>query len=142
MRSLVILLVFFLSGIQLSLAQKKNSDLMAMQYYELKEFSKANLYLEDLYDSNPDGWFGIYYKSLIGAGDFSKAERITKKQIKRNKQEVSLQVLLGRIYDLQGEGKKANETYEKAIKDLVPVQPFIQGLALAFLEDRHYEHAL
>jgi tetratricopeptide (TPR) repeat protein len=123
-------------------AQPNGAERLAMQYFEQREFEKANHYLEDLYDENPEAWFSTYYKSLLGAKDLARAEKITKRQLKNSRNEVSLHVLLARIYRLQGDEKKAREASEKAIRELTPVQPFIQNLALTFQEDRQYEFAL
>lgn len=113
-----------------------------MQYYDQKEFDKANVYFESLYDNNPDGWYSIYFKSLMGAKDYSKAEKIIKRQLKQNKQNAFLYVYLGRIYKEQNETKKEKESYEKAIKELTPVPQYIQSLASAFFEDGLYDYVL
>lgn len=125
-------------------AQKptNNADKLALQYFEQKDFEKANEYFVDLYDKNPEVWYTYYYKSLVGAKDLSKAEKITKKQIKQNKNNVYLYVYLGRIYKIQGETKKEKDAYDKAIKELLAVQPFIQSLANAYLEDGLYDYAI
>lgn len=141
--------IFFLSFLSLCfqfnlVAQKQpnNFDKLAMQYYEQKEFEKANLYFEELYSFNQNAWYNLYFKSLLGAKDYSEAEKITKKQLKQNKNNVTLYVYLGRIERLQNPDKKEKEFYEKALKELIPMQPFIQNLAAAFLEDKLYDYAL
>ncbi len=127
-----------------SFAQKptNNADKLALQYYEQKEYEKANAYFEDLYDANPEAWYAYYFKSLLGAKDLSKAEKITKRQLKQNKNNVYLYVYLGRIYKIQGEEKKEKEAYDKAVKELLAVQPFIQNVATAFTEDGLYDYAI
>lgn len=117
-------------------------DKLALQYYEAKEFEKANVYFEDLFDANPYAWYNYYFKSLTGAGEYTKAEKITKKQLKHNKQNVFLYVYLGRVYKLEGDDKKEKEVYEKAIKELLPIQPNIENLAGAFKEDKLYDYAI
>jgi tetratricopeptide (TPR) repeat protein len=145
--SKILLALFFISVCfiqQKSYAQRAgdNSDKLALQYFEQKEFEKANVYFEDLYDKNPASWFSLYFKSLIGAKDYPKAEKLVKKQIKLNKQEVYLYVYAGKIYKLQKEEKKEKEAYEKAIKELLPVQPYIENLAATFKEEGLYDYAL
>ena len=140
-----IILIFALVIAQLSISAQKptnNADKLALQYFELKEYDKANDYFEDLYDRNSDAWYAYYFKSLMGAKDYSKAEKITKKQLKQNKNNVYLYVYLGRIYKLQNEEKKQKEMDDKAVKELLAVQPFIQNLANAFLEDGLYDYAI
>lgn len=121
---------------------QNNNEKLALQYFEQKEFDKANVYLDDLYDNYPDIWFAHYYKSLLAVKDYSKAEKITKKQLKLNKFNTYLYVYLGRIYKLQGDEKKEKESYQKAIKELVPVQAYIQALANTFVEDELYDYAI
>jgi tetratricopeptide (TPR) repeat protein len=137
-------LVLFLFNPAPCFAQKQNNnaDKLAMQYLEQKEYEKANVYLENLFDANPEAWFYYYYKSLMAVKDFSKAEKITKKQLKRNHDNVYLYVYLGKIYKLQGEEKKEKEMYDKAIKDLNAVQPQLQNLANAFNEEGLYDCTL
>jgi len=127
-----------------ALAQKKNNnfDKLAMQYYEQKDYEKANLYFEELYNQNPESWYNYYFKSLMAFKDFSEAEKITKKQLKQNRFNVYLYVYLGRIYKAQNEEKKEKEAYAKALKELNATQPFIQSLASAFVEDGLYDYAI
>ena len=127
-----------------ALAQKptNNHDKLAIQYFELKDYEKANEYFDDLFDKNPDAWYNYYFKSLVGAKDLSKAEKITKKQLKQNKNNVYLYVFLGRVYKIQNDTKKEKDAYEKAIKELVAVQPFLPNLANTFLEDGLFDYAI
>ena len=138
------LTALFLISFSNTFSQKptNNFDKLALQYFEQKEYEKANVYFEDLYDKNPDNWYYYYYKSLVGAKDFSKAEKITKKQLKQNKYGVQNYVYLARIYKLQNDFKKETEFNEKAIKELTPAQPFIQNLVTAFVEDANYDYAI
>ncbi len=124
------------------MSQKNNNEKLAIQYFEQKEYEKANVFFDDLFDKNADMWYAYYYKSLVSAKDYNKAEKISKKQLKSNSQNVYLHVYLARIYKLQNNEKKEKEEYQKAIKDITPVQQYIQPLAAAFLEDELYEYAI
>lgn len=117
-------------------------DKLAIQYFEQKEFEKANVYFEKLFEKNPTGWYQYYYKSLLGAKEYGKAEKITRKQLKQNKQNVYLYVYLGRIHKLENDEKKEKEAYEKAVKELHPVQPNIENLAQAFKENGLFDYAV
>jgi len=120
----------------------QNNERLAIQYFEQKEYEKANVYLEDLFDKNPDNWFNYYYKGLLAVKDYNKAEKITKKNLKQNKQSAHLYVYLGRIYKLQNDEKKEKEAYQKAIKEVLPIQSYVQVLANTFIEDGLYDYAL
>jgi tetratricopeptide (TPR) repeat protein len=137
-------LLFFccLHGIAPGQKLPANADKLALQYFDQKEFEKANTFFEELYDKNPTAWYNHYFRSLLGAKDYSRAEKITKKQLKADRNDVYLYVYLGKVYKLENEEKKEKESYERAIKELVPVQPFLQNLTGAFIEEGLYDYAL
>lgn len=118
------------------------SDKLALQYFEQKEFEKANVYFEDLYAKAPDNWYNLYFKSLLGAKEYTKAEKITKRELKKNKYNVYLYVYLARIYKFQNDGKKEKEMLDKSIKELLAIEPYIQNLTSALIEDKLYNYAI
>ncbi|MBK7666417.1 MAG: hypothetical protein IPJ32_03160 [Sphingobacteriaceae bacterium] len=71
------LLIIFIS--LNSFSQKNNDDKLAMQYLEQKEYDKANAYLEKLFDKSPEQWYTYYYTGLVGAKDYSRAEKFARK---------------------------------------------------------------
>jgi tetratricopeptide (TPR) repeat protein len=135
-------IIFFLVVLPCCLFSQNNTEALVLQYIEQKEFEKANMLLEDLTDKNPDVWFFSYYKSLLAVKEFDKAEKITKKQIRQKKQDVSFYVLLGRIYNAMEDRKKEKESYEKALKELQPFPPFVSNLAQAYREYGLYDYAI
>jgi tetratricopeptide (TPR) repeat protein len=135
-------LVFFLPAFHAQKSRTNNNEALAIQYYEQKEFEKANVYFEELYERKPAEYFHYYYQSLIETAEYSKAEKLTRKHLRYNKYDAYLYVYLGRIHRLKEEPKKEKEAYEKAISELLPVQPYIHQLALAFMAERLYDHAI
>ena len=69
---------------------------LAMQFYEQKQYEKAASYFDNLYDKNPDAYFTYYYKCLVEIKEYSKAEKVLKKQIKRKDTAFHLYVWLGK----------------------------------------------
>ena len=122
--------------------QTLTTEKLAIQYYEQKAFEKANIYFDELFNKSAEIWFSYYYKSLLAIKDYSKAEKITKKFLKENKNNTFLYVRLGQIYKLQNNEKKEKEFYDKAIKDLIAFPPYVQNLATAFVEAGQYTYAL
>ncbi|MEI6019833.1 MAG: tetratricopeptide repeat protein [Bacteroidota bacterium] len=122
--------------------EEKDNQKLAMYYFEQKEYDKANSLLNSLHDKNPDAWYDIYFKSLLGVSDFSRAEKITKQKIKRTKNEVHFYVNLAKVYGLQKEEKKQKDCYEKALKELPLSSPYIENLAQAFIDEKLYDYAL
>lgn len=141
---LAIFLYLFFGPLSTIWAQKNYRDLerLANTYYEKKEFDKANVYFESLYEYNPETWYPQYFKSLMGAHDFDRAEKITKKQIRQNKTNAQLYVYLGGVYNAVGDEKKEKDAYDKALKELQPYPPNVQNLALAFAEQKKYDLAI
>jgi tetratricopeptide (TPR) repeat protein len=123
-------------------AQKNMDEKLAMQFYEQKQYEKAAAYFDNLYDKNPDAYFTYYYKCLIEIKEYSKAEKVLKKQIKRNDTAFHLYVWLGKLYKLQNNPDKEKEQYNKAIKELIPIQNYVFVLAHAFEDEELYDYAL
>jgi tetratricopeptide (TPR) repeat protein len=123
-------------------AQKNMDEKLAMQFYEQKQYEKAAAYFDNLYDKNPDAYFTYYYKCLIEIKEYSKAEKVLKKQIKRNDTAFHLYVWLGKLYKLQNNLDKEKEQYNKAIKELIPIQNYVFVLAHAFEDEELYDYAL
>lgn len=123
-------------------AQRNNDEALVMQFFERKEFDKAADYFDKLYDKSPDLYYNYYYKCLIELKDYNKAEKITKKQIKRNDKNVYLYVRLGNIYKLLQNPDKEKEQYNKAIKEVIPEQNNLFTLAHAFEEYELYDYAI
>ncbi len=138
---LIVLCCLFIPEVR---AQNKlaEAEKLALQYFDAREFEKANLYFSDLYLHNPSVWYLYYYKSLVAVKDYDKAERITRKQLRINKYNVQFYVYLGRLYALQNEFKKEKEYYDRAVKEMLPMPPYIYNLANAFIEEKKYDYAI
>lgn len=124
------------------MAQKITDDKLAMQFYEQKQYDKAASYFDNLYNKNPDAYFTYYYKCLVEIKEYSKAEKILKKQIKHNDTAFQLYVWLGKLYKLQNNPDKEKEQYNKGIKELIPLQNYVFVLAHAFEDEELYDYAL
>lgn len=138
----VVIVFCFASLISFSQPIQTTNVKLALQYFEQKEYEKANEYFEDLFDKQPYQWFNKYYASLVGAKNYNKAEKICKKVIKASEVYNHHYVHLGNVYALQNEIKKEKECYEKALKELNPTQPYIGNLANTFLEFQKYNYAI
>ena len=51
-------------------------DKLAMQFYEQKQYDKAVVYFDKLYDKLPDAYYNYYFKCLIETKDYKTAEKI------------------------------------------------------------------
>jgi len=142
LKQLILICIFLLTLLSGVVAQKNMDEKLAMQFYEQKQYEKAAAYFDNLYDKNPDAYFTYYYKCLIEIKEYSKAEKVLKKQIKRNDTAFHLYVWLGKLYKLQNNLDKEKEQYNKAIKELIPIQNYVFVLAHAFEDEELYDYAL
>ncbi|MBK6836002.1 MAG: hypothetical protein IPG89_17740 [Bacteroidetes bacterium] len=111
------ILVFILSLLVFSsslVAQPASTnDQLALQYYNNKEYDKAIVYYEKLYDKNPYSYYEYYLTCLLKTDDKKKAEKIIKKQIKLLPESVSLYVDLGELYKLDNDLKNVKSNIRK-----------------------------
>lgn len=121
-------------------AQQNNAEL-AMQYASTGEYDKAVVYFEKWYNSDPVSSFNPYLNCLVSLKDFDKAEKLIKKQIKKQPVNAGLYVDLGNLYEVQKNEDEANEQYRKAIKSLFPDVQQVISLGNKFIEVRKLDYA-
>ncbi len=115
---------------------------LAMQFFNNKEYDKALVFFEKLYDENPYGNYSNYYKCLLKVKDTKKAEKVVKKQMKANPQVLQLYIDLAVVYREDGDLKKENEQYEKAIKEVGGDVNQVITLGRAFVQAGKYDQAI
>ncbi len=116
---------------------------MAAQYYHNKEYDKAIVYYEKLFQRQPLSPFYTYYLScMIELKDFKKAEKIVKRMIKTFPDSPSYQVDLGMVYRAGGDNGKAKGQFENCIKKLESNEEQIFGLAKAFIGIKEPDYAI
>ena len=108
------------------------SSQLARQYFSTGEYEKAGEIYEELYKKSKNStYFSYYIKCLTATEDYSKAESMIKKEIKRNPRP-DLFVIYGDLYELQSQMDKAQVQYKKAIESLDKSPNNITNLARAF----------
>lgn len=120
----------------------RDAERLAMHFLEQGEFEKANLYFEEVYPRNEEYWYPHYLKSLIGAKELAKAEKITKKLIRQVRYSTPYYVYLGQIFGLEGDKKKEQECYDKAIKEVSPTPDGVHQLGQLFVELKSFDYAI
>lgn len=125
-------LIFFVCGMALK-AQPTTDQQLAVQYYQTGEFDKAHMYFEKLYNASPTIFYYQYYlKCKLELKDYKEAEKLVKRQQKRDPRNLSLYLDLSGIYALMGDDKKSGIEADKAIKELTPDYEQISQLGEAF----------
>lgn len=137
---LVFITLVFSSGLK---AQGSTDQQLAVHYYQNGEYDKAHMYFEKLYDANPTSFFYQYLlKCKIELKDYTSAEKLVKKQQKREPRNLSLYLDLSGVYMGLGDEKKARQENEKAIKELTPDYNQIVQLGDAFKNKNMTDEAL
>ncbi len=132
-----ILLVVLLGTITpfLSYAQKSTDEQLAAQFYNNKEYDKAVVYYQKLYDKSA---LPTHYIRLLNCylelTEFKNAEKLVKHQIKKNPLQLEFWCDLAYVYKQSGDEIKSNQTNEKALKMLIPSNEQIISLAKGYLK--------
>lgn len=133
---LVILFPFFFFG-------QNTEEKLAQQAMENNEYDKAIVYYEKLYEKLPSYYYANYFKSLLITKEFKRAEKIAKKKIKSNPSYLVAYLDLAAVYLENGEGiKKADEQYQRAIKEIDGNPDQIGPLSTAFISAKKYDYAI
>jgi tetratricopeptide (TPR) repeat protein len=136
---LIILSIVLLPG--LSFSQPDKSQL-ALEYYKNKEFDKARIIYEELFNANPSrSYFNYFLACLIELKEYDEAEKQVKKLVRKNPQDLSYRVDLGYLYRMMNDTKKSESAYTEALEILGPNQGQILSLAGAFLQRQEWGFA-
>ena len=139
MKKTIFILIFILITL-FSYSQDKYP--LAIEYYKTQEFEKASVLFEDLYKKQKmKFYFDYYIKCLIELEEFDVAERKIKKEIRKNKSDLSFKIDLGYVYLQKGEKKKANNEYQYVYKNLQSNKNSIVKIGYAFISKKEYEWA-
>jgi tetratricopeptide (TPR) repeat protein len=119
-----------------------NDKALADQYLASGDYEKAAAMYDKIIDRDPYGVYPNYLRCLLAMQDFDKAEKLVKRQQKKQEGNLALFVDLGQVYELQNQNDKARQQYEKAIKLLQADQQQIVLLANAFSQRQQWDYAL
>ncbi len=124
-------------------AQPNTNEQLAIQYFQNKEFDKAVILFEEIYNKAPTPFIYDYYLScLVELKEFNKAEKFTAKVIRKNPGNFALLVDLGYIYELENEPEKAKKQFENTIKSLNADNDQIITIANAFMLRNQPDYAI
>jgi tetratricopeptide (TPR) repeat protein len=137
------LIIFFcVIAFSHAFSQSNKDEQLAAQYMQNADYEKAADIYGKLYDKQPAFYYTQYLRCLMAIKDFSKAERIVKKQIKKNESVLYLYVDLANVYLGEDKPEKAKQEYEKAIKQVSFDQQQVTMLANAFIERNEIDYAI
>ena len=124
-------------------AQVSNDEKIARQFFQNREFEKAELYYQKIYDNTQsENVYTEYLTCLIEQKKFDLAEKIVKKKIKHTQHNALFQFDLGKVYAAQGQQDKASKIYATSIKSLIPDQNQILALAQQFYKANELDYVI
>ena len=125
-----------------SVAQPSTDEQLASQFYQNKQFDKALDYYENLFNKKSNQlYYSPYLNCLLETKDFKKAEKVVKKQIKQNPDNLNFMVDLGTVYTRSGEPEKAKNAWEQTVK-AIKMDEQVFNLASAFISVQQYDFAI
>jgi len=138
----IIILIFCFRGN--SIAQTDTTDdALAAQYFQNKEYDKAEVLYERLFNKKQEYvYYSPYLECLIQLKEFKKAEKIIKKQIKSHPLIPQYGVDLGYLYLSQSEEQAAKDQYDLMIKNAQKDKQYTIDLANAFLLRNETDYAI
>lgn len=126
-----------------SFGQNDTDEELAAQYFQNKEFDKAVVLYESLYNKKQDYlYYSSYLGCLIELKDFKTAEKIIRKQMKKNTSVPQYGVDLGYLFLTEGDNDKAKEQFDLMIKNAQKEKQYVIDLANAFLLRRQTDYAV
>lgn len=125
-------------------AQSNKDLVLARQYYNNGDYEKASQLFNELWKNDSDNEY--YYTSLLNSyirlKEFDEAEKIVKKQIKKNKDKLNYQIDLGYVYSQNNDASSAEKEFESVLNQLTANQNQIKQIATNFLNIQQTDYAI
>lgn len=133
------MLIFLIGLLNLNVfSQEDKTQALARQYFQNGDYQKAAQMFEELHNENPSNYY--FYNSLftsyIRLNEYNNAEKLAKKQIKKNKDDIRYLVDLGFVYSQDNQSKKAESQFQEAIDMLSANENEVRQLANKFMSFR------
>ena len=139
----IILLFALIGAVGNVFAQAVTDEQLGLQYYNAREFEKSAALFERLFDEKPTVYNYTYLlQSLLELEDLDKAEKIVKRQAKKNPDDSRYIIDQGYVLIRANQSSKATRIFDEAIKDLPADQRKIMELANAFQARRENDYAI
>jgi len=136
-------LILFLFLATISRAQEGTDQQLAQYYYAAGQFEKALPYCQKLYAKENNKFnFTRYFDCLIALENEKEAEKLIKKQISSDRNNLEYPVLLGEFYESHEKVKDANKMYQDLISDYSTSTFTLLDLYKAFRNKGKYDLAL
>ena len=101
--------------------EKPDNEKLASAYFKNKEYEKALVLYEKLFEEKQTRFFYTYYiYCLIELRDYKKSFKVIRKEQRKNPESLRFLVYEGFIYTLEGDQNKAKKLFDEAMERLQP----------------------
>lgn len=146
----LIILVFFAFTLSVQAQVLRSSSLIAaddtpliFQYYRDGEYEKAVVLLEKMFaGANNEGYFDIYFNSLLKLKRYDVAEKTVKKLMRQHPENDAYPIALGKLYQEKGDVQNGNKIFSDIISKLPKDEFKIRNLANNFYRFENYDFAV
>ncbi len=136
--------ILFICLISFSQAQMDKTQALARQYYQTGDYEKAVELFEELFknESNNSYFYSSLFNTYLKLNDFDAAEKMVKKQIKKNKDDLNYQIDLGYIYSQNNQAKEAEVEFNSVIDNMSANLGEVRNVANKFIGLRQNDFAI
>lgn len=139
----IIVLLLLVFGAEAVKAQLNPDEALAVQYFQTGEFDKAAVIYEKLFNRTKNaGYYDPYFTCLLKTKRYDEAEELAKKLLKANPGNYTYAVDVGRVLQEKGDQEKAQEWFNKLIRDLPANEFAIKDLAITFYRAEGYDFSI
>lgn len=116
---------------------------IAIQYYQNRDYEKAVEMFTTLYEREASHVnYTYYFYSLLELRRYKEAEKLAKKHIRKNDNQLRYRVDLGFVYLRASEPEKAEKQFDEVIRRLPPSVHQIKEIANAFYLRNQADYAI
>lgn len=146
----LIVFIFFLLSFSVKAQISRNNQsfvndesALAIQYYRDGDYEKAVVLFEKiLLNPSNQGYFDVYFNTLIKLNRYDAAEKLVKKFVKQNPGNDAYPIALGKLYQEKGDVGAANKIFNEIIAKLPKEEFKIRNLANNFYRFENYDLAV
>lgn len=124
-------------------AQNNNQAKLAKQFFKTGAYQKASELYVKLYNTHKST---NYYQGLLDCylalSKLEEAEKLVKKQSKRNPTQISITIDYAHVYSLKGELKKATKKFKLALNQLDKNEQFVSVTANRLYKFEYFDYAI
>jgi tetratricopeptide (TPR) repeat protein len=132
-----ILLFFFIDNF----AQSSEEERLAIQFFQLREYDKAEVLLQKQFDLKPTKFYDYLYKTYIQQRKYKEAIDVTRKMVKSNDKNIEYRYNLGLVYEKSRDTVLSKKEWQYINDQLKDNEYEVNNYLQRYIEARHWSMA-